>query len=70
MKNKESTMLLDKYLPKFDFTEVHTIKVKATPEVAYKAMQDTTMGEIHWFVKFLFYLRNLYFSISFNSGHA
>ncbi len=52
-------MLLDKYLPKHDFTEVHTKKIKATPEVAYKAMQDTTLGEIHWFVKFLFYLRAL-----------
>jgi hypothetical protein len=52
-------MLLDKYLPKFDFTEVHTIKVKASPEVAYRAMQDTTMGEIHGFVKFLFNVRAL-----------
>jgi hypothetical protein len=55
----EETMLLDKYLPKYDFTEVHTIEIKSTAEVAYEAMQDTTMKEIHWFVNVLFNLRAL-----------
>ena len=50
-------MLLDQYLPGYDFTEVHTIKIKASPEIAYQAMLATTMSEIHWFVKFLFALR-------------
>ena len=49
-------MLLDKYLPEYDFTEVHTKKIKASMEIAYQAMQETTLGEIHWFVKFLFYM--------------
>ncbi len=53
MMNKEYPLLLDKYLPEYDFTEVHTIKIRATPEVAYRAMQDTTLGEIHGFVRFL-----------------
>jgi hypothetical protein len=53
------TRLIDKYLPKYDFTEVHTIKIKATPEVVYRAMMDTTLEEIHGFVRFLFNLRAL-----------
>jgi hypothetical protein len=53
------TMLIDKYLPKYDFTEVHAIKIKATPEVVYRAMMDTTLEEIHGFVRFLFNLRAL-----------
>jgi hypothetical protein len=57
--NKESPMLLDKYLPKYNFTEVHTIKVKATPEVAYRAIIETTLGEISGFVRLLFWLREL-----------
>jgi hypothetical protein len=52
-------MLLDKYLPKWDFTEVHHIKINATPEAAYRAMLDTKSEEIHWFVDFLFRLRTL-----------
>ncbi len=52
-------MLLDKYLPRYDFTEVHTIKVKASPETAYRAVMDTTLGEINGLVNFLFYLRAL-----------
>jgi len=52
-------MLLDKYLPEYDFTEVHTIKIKANPDVAYRAIQDTTLGEINCFVRLLFALRAL-----------
>jgi hypothetical protein len=52
-------MLLDKYLPKWDFTEVHTIEVRASAEAAYKAMMETTMAELHCFVRVLFNLRSL-----------
>jgi hypothetical protein len=52
-------MLLDKYLPKWDFTEVHTIKIKSSAEAAYKAMQETTMKELHCFVRLLFNMRSL-----------
>jgi hypothetical protein len=52
-------MLLDKYLPQWDFTEVHTKRIKASPEAAWRALQQTTLGEIHWFVRFLFFLRGL-----------
>ena len=52
-------MLLDKYLPEYDFTEVHTIKINSSAETAYKSMLETTMKEIHWFVGFLLNLRAL-----------
>jgi hypothetical protein len=52
-------MLLDKYLPKYDFTEVHTTKVKATPEVAYQAVKDTALEELSGIVQWLFWLREL-----------
>jgi hypothetical protein len=52
-------MLLDKYLPKYDFTEVHTIKVKASPEAAYRAIKETTLEEISPIVRWLFWLREL-----------
>jgi hypothetical protein len=59
MKSKENTMLLDEYLPKYDFTEVHTINVSAAPETAYRAIKDTTLEEISGFVRFLFWLREM-----------
>ena len=59
MKSNKTVMLLDKYLPKYDFTEIHTIKVKATPEAAYRAIIETTLGEISGFVRWLFWLREL-----------
>ena len=55
----EEAMLLDKYMPEYDFTEVHTVKINSSAEAAYKAMQNTTLKEIHWFVRLLFNLRAL-----------
>jgi hypothetical protein len=52
-------MLLDKYLPKYNFTEVHTINVKASPEVAYRAIKETTLEELSGVVRWLFWLREL-----------
>jgi hypothetical protein len=52
-------MLLDRYLPKYDFTEVHSIKIKSSPEAAYKAMMELTLGEISGIVGLLFRLRAL-----------
>jgi hypothetical protein len=52
-------MLLDKYLPKWDFTEVHTVQIKSSAEEAYKAMMETTMQELHAIVRLLFNLRSL-----------
>ena len=52
-------MLLDKYMPKWDFTEVHTIKVKASPDVAYRAVKEVTLAEISGIVRLLLFLREL-----------
>ncbi len=52
-------MLLDDWLPKYDFTEVHTIKIKSSPEAAYRAIKETTMAEISGMVRLLFTLREL-----------
>lgn len=52
-------MLLDKYLPVYDFTEVHTIRIKATPEEAYRAVEETTWAEVNGIVRLMFYIREL-----------
>ena len=52
-------MLLDKYLPKWDFTEVHTIRVKASPETTYRAFKELKLAEISGIVRLLLYLRGL-----------
>ena len=52
-------MLLDKYIPRYDFTEVHTIRIKATPEAAYRAVEETTWAEVNGIVRLLFFIREL-----------
>jgi len=52
-------MLLDDILPAYDFTEVHSIQIKATPEVAFRALNEITMAEISPIMGWLFFLRTL-----------
>lgn len=52
-------MLLDTFIPKYDFTEVHSIRVKAPAEVVFRAAQDITMSEISGIVRLLVCLRAL-----------
>jgi hypothetical protein len=52
-------MLLDEILPKYDFTEVHTIRIKTSPEIAFRALTDVTLEEISIIVRLLFFLREL-----------
>ena len=52
-------MLLDEILPKYDFTEVHSLRIKATPETAYRVMKEMTMSDMSWIVAFLMNLREL-----------
>jgi|WetSurMetagenome_2_1015567.scaffolds.fasta_scaffold583155_1 hypothetical protein len=52
-------MLLDKYLPKFDFTEVHTTKINATPDTAYQVMMEITEAEVSPIVRILTFLSEL-----------
>ncbi len=42
-------MLIDKYMPAYQFHEVHTITVKATPDRVFEALQKLTAKEIALF---------------------
>jgi hypothetical protein len=59
MKNREIIMLLDKYLPEFDFTEDYIVPTKAGPEAAYRAIKEVTLAEISGIVRVLIFLRTL-----------
>jgi hypothetical protein len=52
-------MLLDKYLPEYDVTEVHIIRIRAAPEMVYNALMGLSVTEISNIVRFLFWLRAL-----------
>jgi hypothetical protein len=52
-------MLLNEIVPTYDYTEVHSIHVKATPEAAYRAVNEITMAEISPIMGWLFFLRTL-----------
>jgi hypothetical protein len=40
---------LDRFVPAFQFNEVHTIEIRATPERTYRAMLDVTPEEIAFY---------------------
>ena len=42
-------MLIDKFLPAYEFSEVHTIRVNASPEAVYRAIKNVTAEEIPLF---------------------
>jgi hypothetical protein len=52
-------MLLDSFLPEFDFTEVSCAEVKASAETTYRAILQITMAELSPFVWILWFLRTL-----------
>ena len=52
-------MLLDDYMPAYDVTEVHSIRIKASPETAYQALNEITLVEISGIVRLLLWLRAL-----------
>jgi hypothetical protein len=45
MSTQEGTMLIDRYLPQFDFTEVHEARVDAPPEVTYAAIREADLRD-------------------------
>jgi hypothetical protein len=51
-------MLIDRFLPEYHFTEIHTIRVFASPDRVYRAIMETTPGELPFF-RILFALRSL-----------
>ena len=38
-------MRLDQFLPEYDFSEYHSVKVKASPEIVYKAIKRVDMSD-------------------------
>ena len=51
-------MLLDKLMPQYEFGEVHSIRLSASPEAALAAFKEVTPGEMP-LVRLLFTLRSL-----------
>jgi hypothetical protein len=39
-------MLIERFLPRYDFNEVHTLDVMAAPDRVFQAIKDVTPGEI------------------------
>ena len=39
-------MILDKFLPTYEFNEIHTVKVNAPPERVFTAMKELTAAEL------------------------
>lgn len=53
-----SNMQIDRFMPSYDFNEVHSIRVQAPPEQVYRAIQQVTPSEIS-LLSALFWLRSL-----------
>jgi hypothetical protein len=52
-------MLLNEILPTFDVTEVHSIEVRARPEIVFSAIKDVRLDEISCLVRLLLALRSV-----------
>ena len=52
-------MLLDKFLPKYEFNEIHTVTVDAPPERVFTAMRELTPAELSPLIFWMLDLRNL-----------
>jgi hypothetical protein len=51
-------MLIDEFLPKYDFVETHDIKIRAAAENVYQALWEMDVCE-SWIARWLFFLRGL-----------
>lgn len=49
--------LLDEFMPAWQFSEFHSLRVQATPEQAWRAIQEVTADEI-WLFRTLTWIRN------------
>lgn len=52
-------MLLNDILSSFDVTEVHSIQVRARPEIVFSAMKEVRLDEMSGMVRFLLSLRSI-----------
>ncbi len=54
----DTSLLMDRYMPAYHFHEVHSIRIRATPERIFRAIHAVTPGEIRW-SHTLFWIRTL-----------
>ena len=52
-------MKLDDFLPQYDFTEIHEVKVKASPQIAVAAMKGLLPSELSPLLFIMLNLREL-----------
>ena len=52
-------MQLDKFLPTYEFNEIHTVKVDAPPERVFIAIKELTPAELSPLVFWMLDLRSL-----------
>jgi hypothetical protein len=52
-------MILDKFLPNYEFNEIHTVKVDASPERVFIAMRELTPAELSPLIFWMLDLRSL-----------
>jgi hypothetical protein len=55
----KTDLLLNKYLPEYDFNEVHAMTIHASPEKAFAAIKEMKPSELSALVYWLFSIRNL-----------
>lgn len=52
-------MLLDDFLPEYDFNEVHSMAIQAPPEKILRSLKELTPSELSSVFRFLFAIRSL-----------
>jgi hypothetical protein len=57
--SEANPMLIDNYLPEYDFTEVYEVEIEATPEIAYRAIKEATLSDMSVVICILLGLREL-----------
>lgn len=51
-------MLIDEFMPRYDFSETHDITIRATADRVYSALNEADLCE-SWIIRTLFFLRGL-----------
>jgi hypothetical protein len=60
--------LLDEWMPAWQFSEFHSLRVQATPEQAWRAIREVTADEI-WLFRTLTWIRNPHWPGTFREGN-
>jgi len=57
--NLEKKLVLDKFLPKYEFNEIHTVTVNAFPKCVFTAMKELTAAELSPLIFWMLDIRSL-----------